>query len=991
MKNAKKFTLCKHLPAFLLVCFFALSALVFGEWFAIRSAAADGYVYDLKGRTFSTINAYDFPSNTVTIKDSIGTGSIGELQIHGGSTITLESGTIDSIWLGYDSEDGGTLIINGGTVHFIGENSNSFKAGKGNVIMNGGTIDATDKILYNEGGAVHVSNFTMNGGTIKTSKGHGISIGYGSNTTVNGGTIDAAVAIGSVYVYNSYMTDGYTDDISSGFEAQHGNRQTFLTINGGTFNGNTTNSKFGKVEAGAALDVAGLSEITIRGGSFNGSVLIYHNDKLSIDKATFSNPVWFGKGDTTENNKSITISGGNFKNGLDLSGTGDSTILIKNGTFSSTDDEALNIENNGDGHNTVTIENGTFSSVNRPALQTNSYKGISTNTKGSNTVTIENGTFKSTESNSVDIDENSTFTVKGGTFTGTLWCDASSTASTSPLKLSGGTFYPAKSTERAKIILSTDSSSLDILSTLASGYCFKPAGDSKDYLSKDRVEGSSIKIQSGTQQFRLAFRDYDNIEGAKVYSDTKFITDGSSFGSLPTPPARTGYTFRGWVLSELSESPLTSTSIFHWKTNGKYLNYVRTDGSDLSAIWIYASWTKTSTTPTPTPTPSTGTTYKVSFNANGGKKVASTKKLKTGQVYGALPKTSRKGYTFLGWYTAKTKGTKVTAKTKFTRKSNLTLYAHWKYTTYKITYKTQKGKLSGKYKKTYQMITKTFKLPTPKRTGYTFRGWSTSASKFKKVTQIKKGTTGNKTFYAWWKKATAAPTLSSVLENMVPGQTITLTTTGTITSQITWKSSDSSVATVKNGIVIAKKAGTAIITMNCMNFSKTCIIKVSSKTSTPSKATTYKAPGLNKKYVVGVDIPAGEYYMKPTRSYDTEIVIYKNGKTKSFYDQDTYGDSAIITLSKGTSVSYKGLTAVPISQSKKLASTKKEGMFKVGVHIPAGTYTLKSREGFDEGYYYIYNSSKPNADYDIESFTGTTTITLKKGQYLKLSFATIVQ
>ena len=66
-------------------------------------------------------------------------------------------------------------------------------------------------------------------------------------------------------------------------------------------------------------------------------------------------------------------------------------------------------------------------------------------------------------------------------------------------------------------------------------------------------------------------------------------------------------------------------------------------------------------------------------------------------------------------------------------------------------------------------------------------------------------------------------------------------------------------------------------------------------------------------------------------------------------------------------------------------------MFKVGVHIPAGTYTLKSREGFDEGYYYIYNSSKPNADYDIESFTGTTTITLKKGQYLKLSFATIVQ
>ena len=66
-------------------------------------------------------------------------------------------------------------------------------------------------------------------------------------------------------------------------------------------------------------------------------------------------------------------------------------------------------------------------------------------------------------------------------------------------------------------------------------------------------------------------------------------------------------------------------------------------------------------------------------------------------------------------------------------------------------------------------------------------------------------------------------------------------------------------------------------------------------------------------------------------------------------------------------------------------------MFKVGFHIPAGTYTLKSSEVSDTGFYYIYNSSKPNADYDIESFTGTTTITLKKGQYLKLSFATIVQ
>ena len=40
-----------------------------------------------------------------------------------------------------------------------------------------------------------------------------------------------------------------------------------------------------------------------------------------------------------------------------------------------------------------------------------------------------------------------------------------------------------------------------------------------------------------------------------------------------------------------------------------------------------------------------------------------------------LPKAKRNGYTFDGWYTAKTKGTKVSVNTKVTR--NLNLYAHW--------------------------------------------------------------------------------------------------------------------------------------------------------------------------------------------------------------------------------------------------------------------------------------------------------------------------
>ena len=47
------------------------------------------------------------------------------------------------------------------------------------------------------------------------------------------------------------------------------------------------------------------------------------------------------------------------------------------------------------------------------------------------------------------------------------------------------------------------------------------------------------------------------------------------------------------------------------------------------------------------------------------------------QPYGTLPTPKRDYYTFLGWYTASTGGTKVTADTKVTATANHTLYAHW--------------------------------------------------------------------------------------------------------------------------------------------------------------------------------------------------------------------------------------------------------------------------------------------------------------------------
>lgn len=48
-----------------------------------------------------------------------------------------------------------------------------------------------------------------------------------------------------------------------------------------------------------------------------------------------------------------------------------------------------------------------------------------------------------------------------------------------------------------------------------------------------------------------------------------------------------------------------------------------------------------------------------------------------GSAYGTLPTPVRDGYTFLGWYTASSGGTQVTASTVM-EKFNTTVYAQWK-------------------------------------------------------------------------------------------------------------------------------------------------------------------------------------------------------------------------------------------------------------------------------------------------------------------------
>ena len=71
---------------------------------------------------------------------------------------------------------------------------------------------------------------------------------------------------------------------------------------------------------------------------------------------------------------------------------------------------------------------------------------------------------------------------------------------------------------------------------------------------------------------------------------------------------------------------------------------------------------------------------------------------------------------------------------------------------YTIKYNLNGGKNNKKNPSFYYNTTKTIKLKNPTKKGYTFKGWYEDKQYKKKVTAIKKGSSGKKTLYAKWQK-----------------------------------------------------------------------------------------------------------------------------------------------------------------------------------------------------------------------------------------------
>ncbi|MCL2845508.1 MAG: InlB B-repeat-containing protein [Chitinivibrionia bacterium] len=208
----------------------------------------------------------------------------------------------------------------------------------------------------------------------------------------------------------------------------------------------------------------------------------------------------------------------------------------------------------------------------------------------------------------------------------------------------------------------------------------------------DEIE---INVAVPVQRVTVTF----NSQGGTSFS-SQTVNAGQSVW-LPTP-SRSGFVFNGWFTSS---------------SGGSRVGWGETNLTVWENRTLWAQWTAT--------TPSQ---FTVTFNANGGT-VSPTSRVVNAGTSTTLPTPTRSGFTFNGWFTSSSGGTRVGgAGSSYTVNSNITLWAQWTATPsqFTVTFNANGGTVSPTSRVVNAGTPTT--LPTPTRSGFTFNGWFTSSS-----------------------------------------------------------------------------------------------------------------------------------------------------------------------------------------------------------------------------------------------------------------------
>ena len=235
---------------------------------------------------------------------------------------------------------------------------------------------------------------------------------------------------------------------------------------------------------------------------------------------------------------------------------------------------------------------------------------------------------------------------------------------------------------------------------LAGWYTDMTSGDQIQSTDKYQVDGNQTLFAHWTaQKITINF----NANGGTVSPSSRQYTYGQAYGSFPTA-TKPGYTFLGWYTDIDEGTEINTNSIMNYSTS----------------TTLYAHWQTNE--------------YTLSFDANGGtiSENEKSRKITYGSQYGNLPTPTRANYTFSGWYTTATGGSKITATNTYNVADNQTLYAHWTGKSVTINFNANGGTVSPSSRQyTYGQAYGSF--PTATKTGYDFKGWYTSSSGGTKV------------------------------------------------------------------------------------------------------------------------------------------------------------------------------------------------------------------------------------------------------------------
>ena len=162
-------------------------------------------------------------------------------------------------------------------------------------------------------------------------------------------------------------------------------------------------------------------------------------------------------------------------------------------------------------------------------------------------------------------------------------------------------------------------------------------------------------------------------------------------------------------------------------------------------------------------------------------------------------------------------------------------------------------------------------------------------------------------------------------------------------------------------------------------------------TATPEPETTSYESGM---YLVGQDMPAGEYvlFSDGIAGY-MEVCTDSSGNFDSILCNENFDYNTIVTVSDGQYFSFQRSHAVPIEEAE--VDTSGEGMFKIGLHLPAGEYRVALDDNNSVGMGYIEVSTDSSHLFDSirtnDNIEGASYITVNEGEYLTLNGCHIEQ